>query len=140
MTEGTEASSSRHPVVVLLPAGLPLFRALSVDEPLVVVVDRHGEGDLRLVLPDDVLVQGGLQLGGRGELLIGQGLGLPVVQVIENDVIAGVDALVADIEPRGAGNQEFHLRFAAAAEGAVALHPQLRAVPCRCHMLTPDLR
>src|SRR6185503_766153 len=89
-----------------------------VLEPLVVVVDRDREDLLRLVLADDVLVEDVADLA-RGRqvrlralaALVGGGL-------LANDVVAQLDALVAD-ENRGTGNQLPDFVLALAAERAV---------------------
>jgi hypothetical protein len=83
-----------------------------------VVVDGHRERALRVLLPDDVLVQDlvdldrlrqALELEGRrrGELLI-------------DDLVAEVDALVADVDA-GPGDQLLDLALRLAAEGAEEL-------------------
>src|SRR6201999_4178889 len=80
---------------------------------LVVVVDRDREGLLRGVLPDDVGVEElvdlfrlwqvvPLELRGLGELLL-------------DDLVAQIDALVADIDA-GAGNELLDLLLRLAAE------------------------
>ena len=85
---------------------------------LVVVVDRHGERALRVVLPDDVLVEDPVDLTGlrqvleierrrSGELLV-------------DDLVAEVDALVADVDP-GARDELLHLPLRLAAERAEEL-------------------
>ena len=84
--------------------------------PLVVVVDRDGEDLLRLVLPDHVVVQEledllrlrqvlEADLGGLGELLL-------------DDVVAQLDALVADVDAR-AGDQLLDLLLGLPAEAAL---------------------
>ena len=85
---------------------------------LVVVVDRDGERALGGLLADHVLVQQRVDLGrarkvvevevrGSGELLV-------------DDLVAEVDALVADVDP-GAGDQLLDLPLALAAEAAEQL-------------------
>ena len=71
-------------------------------DPLVVVVDRDRQLLLRLLLADHVLVQELLDLVGGGEArLVGAALHPAVVR---DDVVADVDALVAD-EDGGPGDQ-----------------------------------
>src|SRR5690606_7335298 len=97
-------------------------------EPLVVVVDGDGEGALGAVLPDDVLVEGGLDLA-RGEAAVGAraaaapalGRGGGVGREVGLDDAAGVvDAPVADVDLRGvrAGHHRGDLVGGAAAERA----------------------
>ena len=85
---------------------------------LVVVVDGDGERALRGLLADHVLVQQRVDLGrarkvvevevsGSGELLV-------------DDLVAEVDAFVADVDP-GAGDQLLDLTLALAAEAAEKL-------------------
>ena len=101
--------------------------------PLVVVVDGDREDLLRVVLTDDVVVQeledltrlGQLveaQLGGLGELLL-------------DDLVAEVDALVADVDP-GTGDQLLDLLLRLAAEGALQ---QLAPVSELRHVSSPVL-
>jgi hypothetical protein len=81
-----------------------------------VVVHRHREDLLRPLLPDHVLVEDLLDLrrlrhgGRRGERLF-------LVALFRDDVVAEVDALVADVH-RGPGNQLPHLVLALSAERA----------------------
>src|SRR5690606_7456158 len=97
-------------------------------EPLVVVVDGDGEGPLGPLLPDDVLVEGGLDLA-RGEAaavgaaaaaaraLRRRGVGR---EVALHDAAGVVDAPVADVDLRGvrAGHHRGDLVGGAAAERA----------------------
>src|SRR5579864_2836058 len=83
-------------------------------DPLVVVVDRHRELLLRLLLADDVLVEETLDL-----LRLREGGVLLLLEhpVFRDDVEADVDALVAD-EDRRAGDELLHLPLALVAERA----------------------
>jgi len=66
------------------------------------VVDGDGQLLLGLLLTDDVFVQELLDLVGDGEAgLVGPAFDPPIVR---DDVVADVDALVAD-EDRGPGNE-----------------------------------
>jgi hypothetical protein len=87
-------------------------------DALVVVVDGHRQGSLGRVLADHVLLQDVVDLprfgqvleldrGGRGELLV-------------DDLVAEVDALVADVDT-GAGDQLFDLALRLAAKAAEEL-------------------
>src|SRR2546426_984611 len=98
--------------LVELDLGLaPLMRV----DALVVVVDRDGEGLLRLFLPDHVLVQHVLDLGRRGDL--GDRLGNLALLVLRQDLVAEGDAFIADVDRR-AGNELPDRVLRLAAEGA----------------------
>jgi hypothetical protein len=66
--------------------------------PLVVVVDRHREDLLGLLLADDVLVEGGLDLARVRELRRRGLRARRVEHLLLDDLLAEVDALVADID------------------------------------------
>src|SRR5690606_18438304 len=93
-------------VLVLLPA----------LDPLVVVVDRHGERALGAVLSDHILVQDLEDLLGLGQRAA-RALGL-LLQLFADDVVAQLNALIAD-EHAGARDQLADLVLALPAEGAV---------------------
>src|SRR6058998_3213502 len=98
--------------LVELDLGLaPLVRV----DALVVVVDRDGEGLLRLFLADHVLVQHVLDLGGRGDLRDRLG-DLPLL-VLRQDLVAEGDALITNVDRR-AGNELPDRVLRLAAEGA----------------------
>jgi len=90
-------------------------RHLRVD-PLVVIVDRHGEHLLGALLTHDVLVEHLLDLGrlrnrrGRGETFF-------LVTLLGDDVVAEVDALIADVDC-GPGDQLANLVLALSKERA----------------------
>jgi hypothetical protein len=93
--------------------------AAHVLEPLVVVVDRDRQRALGHVLPDHVVVQAGLDLAGHRQVgLGGLRVGAFGRHFIANDVVAQLDALVAD-EHAGTGDELLHLVLALAAKGAV---------------------
>jgi len=71
-------------------------------DPLVVVVDRDGQDPLRILLADDVVVQELVDLFGLGQLVEAQLGGL--VELLLDDLVAEIDALVADVDP-GAGDE-----------------------------------
>jgi hypothetical protein len=101
--------------------------------PLVVVVDRHREDLLGLVLADHVVVEELVDLPGLGELVevdLG-GLG----QLLLDDLVAQVDALVADVHA-GAGDQLLHLLLRFPAEGALQ---KVSTVSELGHPLPPSL-
>jgi hypothetical protein len=96
---------------------------LGVDA-LVVVVDRDRQNLLRPLLSDDVLIENLLDLGrlrdggGGGEALL-------LVALLGDDVVAEVDAFVADVDGR-AGDQLADLVLALSAEGT----DEVRSSPC----------
>src|SRR5207244_12563405 len=67
-------------------------------EALVVVVDRHREGLLRLILPHDVVVEDALDLGRLGELT--RRRRLLALELALEDVVAELDAFAADVDGR----------------------------------------
>src|SRR6185436_1136708 len=75
-------------------------------EPLVVVGDGDGEELLLGLLADDVLVEDRLDLGGLRKL-VATAFG-SLVELLADDVVAELDALVAD-EHRGARDELAHL-------------------------------
>src|SRR5213594_927488 len=105
--------SDEHDVrLVELDLGLaPLVRV----DPLVVIVDRDGEGLLRLLLAYHVLVQHVLDLGWRGDLRDCLG-DLPLL-VLRQDLVAEGDALITNVDRR-AGNELPDRVLRLAAEGA----------------------
>src|SRR5205823_8857114 len=108
---------------------------LGVD-PLVVVVDGDREDLLRALLPDHVLVEDLLDLRGlrdrgrRGETLL-------LVTLLGDDVVAEVDALVADVNRRS-GDQLADLVLALPAEGAHEVAGAIVTVLRHCGPPTPS--
>jgi hypothetical protein len=85
---------------------------------LVVVVDRHRERALGLLLADDVLVEHPIDLARLGEVLdVERGRG---GQLLVDDLVAEIDALVADVDA-GAGDELLDLPLRLAAEAAEQL-------------------
>ena len=85
---------------------------------LVVVVDRHRERALGLLLPDDVLVEHAVDL-----LRLRQVVDVErrrSGQLLVDDLVAEVDALVADVDARP-GDQLLDLALRLAAEAAEEL-------------------
>jgi hypothetical protein len=83
-----------------------------------VVVDRYGEGALGAVLADDVLVQDAVDLARLGKVLELEGRRSG--ELLIDDLVAEVDALVADIDA-GAGDELLDLALRLAAEAAEEL-------------------
>src|SRR5882672_2782360 len=97
---------------------LDLVVLREVLEPLVVVVHRHRQDLLRDLLADDVLVEDAADLARRRQVGLGGLAAFVGRALLADDVVAQLDALVAD-EHRGAGDELPHLVLALAAEGAV---------------------
>jgi hypothetical protein len=103
-------------------------------DALVVVVDGHRERLLGRLLPHDVLLEeleDLLRLGQLDETELA-GLG----QLLLDDLVAEVDALVADVHT-GPGDELLDLLLALAAEGALE---QISAVTDACHGDVPSSR
>ena len=110
------AGGADHQDVGLLQ--FDVVAALRRADALVVVVHRHAQGALGLVLPDHVIVQHTLHLHGGGDVIA-----VAVraeVEVVGNDFPAQLDALVADVYVR-ADHEPAHLVLALAAERAAGL-------------------
>src|SRR6185369_15460468 len=97
---------------------------------LVVVVDRDRERLLGCVLTDDVLVEELVDLARLRQLVELQVAGL--AELFLDDLVAHVDALVADVDPR-ARDELLDLLLALAAERALE---QVTALADSCHLLT----
>src|SRR3712207_9112202 len=74
-----------------------LFRSIARLHPLVVVVDGDRERALGLVLADHVLLEEVVDLLGLRQLVELQVRGLR--ELLFDDLVAEVDALVADVDP-----------------------------------------
>src|SRR5690606_24429411 len=98
--------------------GLDVVEARPGVPPLIVVVHRDGERLFRLVLPDDVLVQDLPDLLGLGNAA--QVRVALLVELLLDDLVAQLDALVADVNA-GTGDQLLDLLLHLAAEGALEL-------------------
>ena len=108
-------------------------RAGTELDALVVVVDRHGQDALRVVLPDDVVVQELEDLARLRELVEAQ-LGC-LGELLFDDLVAEVDALVTDVDTR-TGNELLHLLLRLAAEAALQ---QLAPIAELRHRVSPVL-
>src|SRR5207253_3358795 len=91
---------------------------LSHLDALVVVVDRDGEGALRLLLRDDVVVQDAVDVA-RARQVVEIELRRSR-ELLVDDLVTEVDALVADVDA-GTGDQLLDLPLALAAEAAEQL-------------------
>src|SRR3712207_2023323 len=91
---------------------------------------RSGEGALGLVLADDVLLEEVVDLLGLGQLVELQVRRLR--ELLLDDLVAEVDALVADVDP-GASDELLDLLLALPAERALE---QVTALTDSCHLLT----
>ena len=109
--QGLAAARRPHEQDVAL-LELHVLPAAEVDA-LIVVVDRHGQGDFSVLLPDDILVQHVADLPHIGD--VRPGLLLGIVSVVQN-AHAQVDTLVADIGAR-TGDDAGDLFLVLAAEG-----------------------
>ena len=96
---------------------LHILRSTEVNA-LIVVVHRHGQGHLGLLLADDILVQHSVDLPGRGDgvrdcalqRLLGQ------LSLVLQDAHAQLHTLIADISARP-GDEAAHLILMLSAEG-----------------------
>ena len=87
-------------------------------DALIVVIYGHGQGDLGLLLADDILIQNGVDLLGRGDHVghsAAAGFVHRLVVVVQN-AHAQLHTLVADIDPRP-GDQPPDLILMLAAKG-----------------------
>src|SRR2546427_855 len=94
---GGHARRAHQQDIALVQLDFRLTPGVRVDA-LVVVVDRDGEGLLGALLPDHVLVQHVLDLGGRGDL--GDRLSDLPLLVLGQDLVAQRDAFITDVDPR----------------------------------------
>src|SRR5262245_37546867 len=95
------------------------------------VVYGHREYALRALLADHVLVEGDLDLAGLGNARRA-GADVILADLLGDDVVAQLDALVADVD-RGAGDQLLDFALALPAEGA----RQVRVVVTLLHDTWP---
>jgi len=90
-----------------------------VLEPLVVVVDRHGQHALGGLLTDHILVKASFYFTWERQLRLGSfGIGFGAGNFIANDVVAQFYAFITD-ENRRTCNEFFDLVLTLAAKGAI---------------------
>ncbi|MCY1451101.1 hypothetical protein D9M71_679530 [compost metagenome] len=104
-------------------------------QALVVVVHRYRQYLFRTLLTNDILVQDGADFFRRRQFMRAA-FGLGFLHLLADDVVAQVDALVAD-KYRGAGNQLAHFVLAFAAEGAIEQFAVVLAVTGVSHSIDP---
>uniref|UniRef100_A0A0N4ZZK6 RIH_assoc domain-containing protein n=1 Tax=Parastrongyloides trichosuri TaxID=131310 RepID=A0A0N4ZZK6_PARTI len=108
---------------------------VTLVQALVVVVHRYGQDFFRALLTNDVLVQDAADFFRRRQFMRAA-LGLGFLHLLTDDVVAQVDALVAD-KDRGAGNQLAYFMLAFAAEGAIEQFAVVLAVTGVSHSIDP---
>ena len=109
------AGGAQHQNVALLK--LHIVAAAEID-PLIVIVDRHGQRHLGSLLSDDIFIQHRPDLLGGGQLIgdVLQGSGLRAVEPLVQNAHAKLHALVADADA-GALDHTMDLLFPLSAEG-----------------------
>ncbi|MCY1406321.1 hypothetical protein D9M71_215830 [compost metagenome] len=108
---------------------------VALIQALVVVVDRYRQNFLSAFLTNDVLVQDAADFFGRRQFMR-TAFGLGFLHLLADDVVAQVDALVAD-KDRGAGNQFAYFMLAFATEGAIEQFAVVLAVAGVSHSIDP---
>ena len=96
-------------------------------DALVMVVDRHAHGALGGLLPNDVLVEEVEDLLGLGQLK--RDTGTRLTQLLIDDLVAQLDALVTDVDTRSR-DELLDLLLALATEGALE---QIHTLSVTCH-------
>ena len=84
------------------------------------VVNSHGQSALGFFLTNDVVVQIGFDVQGGWQTIFGVFGNFCRWQFVTNDVVAQINALVAN-EDRGSCDEFLHLVLAFAAEGAIQI-------------------
>ena len=87
-------------------------------QTLVVVVDRDRQRFFRLALADHVLIENAADFMRRRQIGACALLAVGLLDFLADDVVAQLDAFIAD-EYRRPGNQLAHFVLALAAEGAI---------------------
>ena len=116
-------------------AQLDFFLLIALVESLVMVVHSHSQDLLGSLLTNYVLVKDAADFLGCGQLLRCT-LSLCLLHLLTDDVIAQVDALVAD-KNRGPGNQFAYFMLAFAAERAIEQLAGILAVAGVSHSIDP---
>ena len=99
------------------------------------IVDRYAKDPFGAFLPDDVLIQIRLEFLRQWNAVQFDGAAAAAAAVLFQDAVAQLDALVADIDARRAGDQAFDLIVAAGAERALLIQVCMTG-----HCLIPQLR
>ena len=118
----------RIPLIETLARLFALFFLVEAEDALVVVIDGDRENALCRVLPDDVFIEHGFDFLRFRERVRRQrfrrfALRLRVRPI--EQILAGVYAVIADINAGGGGDQAEYLMLRPAAEGATAHVPVL---------------
>src|SRR5690606_31431978 len=103
-------------------------------DALVVVVDGHRESALGGLLADDVLLEEGEDLLRLREVELARRLFARLGETLLDDLVAQLDALVADVDAR-TRDELLHLLLALATEGALQ---QVGALTDACHCRSPS--
>ena len=116
-------------------AQLDVVFLLALIQTLVMVVDSNGEDPLGTLLTNDILVEDGADFLRRWQL-VRIAFGLSFLDLLADDVIAQVDAFVAD-EDGGSSDQFTYFVLTLAAEGAVKQLAVIVAIARICHSIDP---
>ena len=92
------------------------IRGAAQEDALIVVIDRHGQGNLGFVLADDIAIHKGLDFNWRGQLIHG-GRAAARINLVPQKITARADAVTANIHARSS-NHLGCLAFPLAAEAA----------------------
>ena len=109
---------------------------VTLVQTLVVVVHRYRQNLLRTLLTNHILIKDAADFFRRRQFMRAA-LSLCFLHLLTDDVIAQVDALVAD-KDRGAGNQFAHFMLAFATEGAIKQFAVVLAVAGVSHSIDPN--
>src|SRR5471032_1859080 len=109
---------------------------VTLVQALVVVVHRYGQNLLRTFLTNYILIKDAADFFRRRQFMRAA-LGLGFLHLLTDDVVAQVDALVAN-KDRGAGNQLTHFMLAFATEGAIEQLAVVLAVAGVSHSFDPN--
>ena len=85
------------------------------------IVHGNGKSDFSIVLTDDILIQRGLDFLGGRQGSFGEKEFVPIlVELLVDQLTAGIHTVVADICSAGRGNQKLYLSLVSSAEGTAA--------------------